>query len=403
MTSPAYPRALRAQLLVMFTVLFVPASLGALLSGHLARQLAPAHAALASAAAVFTALVIVAIGGALILERYVLEPLRHLTDAARDIAAGNLDRRMPRARASDLGDLCAYIDRLALRGYEDQAHVVRAENLASLGRLTSRLAHELGNPLGALRGQLLVLRKQLRQGETSDATDACDALDRECARIERILRGLLAYARTRLPGPEPILLTDVIREAVEQLRARHVLVGVHLTIDVPPEPLQVSAERHDLEEAFLAMLENAVEAMRGRGHLVIRVERAARFTLREPARRRDGDPTIEHPPSTRAQRWLAGNEATDVAKIIIADSGPGVPAELVDRIFDPFFTTKPAGKAAGLGLAIVARIVESFHGTVWVTRAREGGAAFHLLFPAASAPAVPRSMSVRTAPVAIER
>jgi hypothetical protein len=331
---------------------------------------------------VLTALVILAVGGAVIMERGVLEPLRHLTDAARDIASGNLSRRMPDVPSRDLQDLCAYVDRLALRGYEDHAHVIRAENLASLGRLAGRLAHELGSPLGALRGQLQSLRKQLADGDSSDATSVCAMLDEECARIERIVRGLLAYARTRPAASSPVIVTDVVRGALDQLRSKHVLVGVHVTIDMPPEPLYVSGERHELEQALLSVFENAIEAMSGRGRLAVRVERAARFTLREPARRRDDDPGIAHPPSTRAQRWLAGNEATEIVKIIIADSGPGVPAQLVDRIFDPYFTTKPTGKGAGLGLAIVARVVESFHGTVWVTGAREGGAAFHLLFPA---------------------
>jgi signal transduction histidine kinase len=85
------------------------------------------------------------------------------------------------------------------------------------------------------------------------------------------------------------------------------------------------------------------------------------------------------------QRWLEGNDAAEVAKIVVADSGAGVPAALTERIFDPFFTTKPKGKGTGLGLAIVARIVENFRGAVWVTTAREGGAAFHLLFPLVAA------------------
>jgi signal transduction histidine kinase len=76
-------------------------------------------------------------------------------------------------------------------------------------------------------------------------------------------------------------------------------------------------------------------------------------------------------------------------RIIVADSGPGVAPELTERIFEPFFTTKPPGRGTGLGLAIVARIVENFRGTVWVTHAREGGAAFHVLFPIV-VPATPR-------------
>ena len=365
MTPPAIIRSLRAQLLVMFALLFAAAAACAIASKPLA-------------------LALLAIGTLLILERAVLEPLRHFTDSARDISAGNFTRRMPSSRSRELQDLAGYVDRIAHRAMEDQAHLVRAENLASLGRLSSSLAHEIGSPLGALRGQLRVLRKQSREDALPELAHACDALDRECARIERIVRDLLDYARSRPSASTAVSLNDVLRDAIERLRSNHVLVGIHLTIDLPPEPLFVSAERHDLETALQHLFQNAVESMRNRGRLVVRLERAARFTLREPARRRDGDPAIEHPPSSRAQRWLAGNDAADIAKIIIADSGPGVPTELVDRIFDPYFTTKPAGKGAGLGLAIVARIIDSARGTVWVTKAREGGAAFHILLPVLS-------------------
>jgi signal transduction histidine kinase len=80
--------------------------------------------------------------------------------------------------------------------------------------------------------------------------------------------------------------------------------------------------------------------------------------------------------------WLETSRAPDeLLSIVVADSGPGIPEEDEDRIFDPFFTTKEPGKGTGLGLAIVARVVEDLGGTIWVQRAREGGAAFHALFP----------------------
>ena len=90
-----------------------------------------------------------------------------------------------------------------------------------------------------------------------------------------------------------------------------------------------------------------------------------------------------HAPPGRVKAWAARHRNADVVKIVVADSGPGVAPENMERIFDPFFTTKEPGQGTGLGLAIVARIVDNLRGTVWVVPAREGGAAFHLLFPAA--------------------
>jgi signal transduction histidine kinase len=89
-----------------------------------------------------------------------------------------------------------------------------------------------------------------------------------------------------------------------------------------------------------------------------------------------------HRPSPRVSDWLGRERDADAfVKVIVADSGTGVPDADADRIFDPFFTTKEPGKGTGLGLAIVARSVENFGGIVWVERAREGGAALHIFLP----------------------
>jgi signal transduction histidine kinase len=89
-------------------------------------------------------------------------------------------------------------------------------------------------------------------------------------------------------------------------------------------------------------------------------------------------------PSARVRAWMASvGDPELVVKVVVADSGPGVPWNDRERVFDPFFTTKEPGKGTGLGLAVVSRIVESVGGAVWVRDAREGGAAFTLLFPVA--------------------
>jgi hypothetical protein len=292
---------------------------------------------------------------------------------------------MPATSLRELQDVSATFDRLTSRVLADQSQLVRAEKLASIGRLSASVAHEIGNPLGAILGHIHLLRKQLlKHAAPSEELELVAAMERESARIERIVRGLLDYARARPPLPSPVDIQDVIRSTVDLVRTQGALDRVDVVLELTDAPLLIQGQRHDLEQLFVNLLLNSVDAMNGGGRIVVRLERAARFTLREPATRRSAsanDGIIAHPPSSRVQRWLEGNDAAEAVKIVVADSGPGVPAALTERIFDPFFTTKPKGKGTGLGLAIVARIVENFRGVIWVTTAREGGAAFHLLFP----------------------
>ena len=386
-------RSLQTELLIKLAVLLAAAVVLPLMLLS-ARRLPAVHDPVVLAVIVAVDVILFIGWAGLVLRDAVIRPLRNLAQAAEQIVAGDLARRMPPTSVAELHDVASKFDQLTARALEDQTQLVRVEKLASIGRLAASVAHEIGNPLGAILGQVHQLRARLR--DRADSLEALAALERESTRIERIVRGLLDYARMKPPAPTPVAIDDVVRSAVALLRSQGLFAATNLTLELPNDSLFVSGDRHDLEQLLVNLLINAVDAMNGRGQVVIRLERAARFTLREPATRRSADVSeevIEHPPSLRAQRWLAGHDAIEIAKIIVADSGPGVPRELAERIFDPFFTTKPTGKGTGLGLAIVSRIVDNFQGTVWVTTAREGGAAFHVLFPIVAAPSDAKASS----------
>jgi two-component system NtrC family sensor kinase len=125
--------------------------------------------------------------------------------------------------------------------------------------------------------------------------------------------------------------------------------------------------------------------MGGVGTVTIAARDDSVASLQEDVTLRKDDPPnvlVERDRNSRVHAWL--HRVGDPARILtvtVADSGPGVAAEDAERIFDPFFTTKSPGKGTGLGLAIVARIVDNLGGVVWVRRAREGGAAFVMMFP----------------------
>jgi two-component system NtrC family sensor kinase len=230
--------------------------------------------------------------------------------------------------------------------------------------------------------------------------DALSGLERECSRIDRIVRGLLDYARPKHRSSANVDLNAVIHTVTELLASQGLLKHIDLRLS-PAEYAHVPGDRHDLEQVLVNLLLNAVEAMKGVGQLEVILRRTTRSELLAGARRAtDGPDRPVNPPHPRNTQWLEqGGPGEELIMVIVADSGPGVAAEDADRIFEPFYTTKEPGKGTGLGLAIVARSVENAGGTIWVSRSREGGAAFRMLFPAAAA-APRRSLRVEGSVVA---
>jgi len=319
-------------------------------------------------------------------EKIVLQPLREAMSAAEAIAAGDLARRLTPGETLEMMHLASSVNRMTDRLLEERAHLIRAEKMASIGRLAAGVAHEIGNPLGAINGYVHLL-KTAPPGSGA-ASEALAGLERESARIDRIVRGLLDYARARPKGVGAVDLNDTARSVVELLTSQGAFKHVQVEFRASAEPTFVSAERHDLEQTFVNLLLNAVDAMQGRGALSLIVRHTTRRELLSGARRAsDGSSQPINPPDARVTRWLEEGEAQRIVMAAIADTGPGIPPEDVERIFEPFYTTKEPGKGTGLGLAIVARAIDNAGGTIWVSRSREGGAAFRILLPLSSAPA----------------
>ena len=335
-------------------------------------------------------------------ERVVLRPLRETITAIEAIASGDLQRRVVPGDSAEMKNLADSVNRMTDRLLEERAHLVRVEKMASVGRLAAGIAHEIGNPLGAIAGYTHLARTA--PSGSAQTSEALVGLERETARIDRIIRGLLDYARPRSRTPADVDLNDVARAVVDLLHSQGVLKRVELELRVADEPLLVPGDRHDFEQAFVNLLLNAVEAMEGRGSLSINLRRTDAAELTMGARRAsDAESRPLNPPSARALRWLEGTRAESIAVVVITDSGPGIPAEDAERVFEPFFTTKQPGKGTGLGLAIVARAVENAAGTIWVSRAREGGAAFRMLFPTHPAPRPSRARRPRpSVPVVVQ-
>ncbi len=319
--------------------------------------------------------------GAHLVHRLVLGPLSQLSHEADALATEGLRSAAPVYETAELAHLSSRFRAMTEALLDVQSQVVRVEKLAGIGTLAAGVAHEVRNPLGALGTYVDVLRRR----DTDPAVT--DAMRVAIERIERTVQSLLAYAR---PGAAEGTadLNDAVRTSLDFLAAQGLLKNQRLTVELEPDLPLIHGDRHLLEQVMVNLVVNASQASPG-GVLVV-------GTLREIFEPRGRDlPRAGEPwdpkrhagrplraPRSRARPWRPDiPPGTPGALLYVADDGPGVPDDARERIFDPFYTTKDPGEGTGLGLAIVARTVHESGGTVWVDRAREGGAVFKVFLP----------------------
>ncbi|HET8656381.1 MAG TPA: ATP-binding protein [Longimicrobiaceae bacterium] len=400
------PGSLRAELLFNLAFLAAAALLLALWTASIVRLEVfafPQSLTLLVVLVVLDVLVFVALGNHLI-RRLVLRPLAETAEAAEAIAEGDYERRVPPGRTREVALLARSLNRLTdqllqnqmrlaenvrsldetnQRLTEAQRDLIQAEKMASIGRLAAGIAHEIGNPLGALVGYASVLRRR------GAAPELSEGIEREARRIDQIVRGLLDYARPGAGTREHVDVNDSVRRVVELLRQQGRLGGVEVQLKLGDALPPIDAVPHRLDQVFVNLFTNADAAMRGTGTLTI-------VTLRErynparpaPARRADDPPGVNYA-HLRRQRHAAAREPAalpadrEVVRVIVSDTGPGIAPEHVDTVFDPFFTTRAPGEGTGLGLAIVAGTVAEMGGRIEVSSATGGGAVFTLLLPSA--------------------
>src|SRR6266702_2565946 len=366
--------ALRVELLVYLTFLAAFAILVGVATSQLALAISPERGIVLVVIFVAAEVGIFVLYGRSLVTRLVLRPLSRVMDAADAVADGDLEARAPDADTRDFATLAERLNRMTDRLLDAQSQLVRSEKLASIGRLAAGVAHEVGNPLGAVGTYVEVLRRR-------GADDAVIA--RELDRIDRIVRSLLDYARPHEDPLQPVDAARVAAGAFELLKAQGAFRGVRAQVDVSPDVPRILGRAHVLEQALENLLLNAVDAAPPPdGQIVIGARRWAYEPGHAPPKRASDPDHATHPrmPERRPSRieFAAGQPG---ALLFVADSGSGVALADRDKVFEPFYTTKEPGRGTGLGLAIVARSVDEMGGVVWVDAAREGGAVFKMFFP----------------------
>jgi signal transduction histidine kinase len=286
---------------------------------------------------------------------WLTSPLDRVLSGVRQFSGGALPRpvEVPRS-ARELRDLAVAFNEMAERLIEKQRVLVReteerielerrlrhAELFAALGRLTGGVAHELGSPLGVIRVRAEAI--QAADGASEPVRRHADAIGEEVERIARLVRNLIHVARRHGAPSRRVELGAVVYGAVEALRPEAEAAGIALELRLPDDDVEVRGDETLLHHALYGVALNSIQALRTHSG-----ERHLRVDLAPGASR---------------------------VRVVIEDSGPGIPAEDLPRVFEPFFTTKDVGQGSGLGLAICAGIAEE-HGGTLTLGPREGGGA----------------------------
>jgi PAS domain S-box-containing protein len=215
---------------------------------------------------------------------------------------------------------------------ESQAQVVANAKFAALGEMASGIAHEINNPLAVIQGLASQVREQLDHSGKGNAviTDQLQTIEKMATRISSIIKGLRTFSRQT--DWDPITVGDVssiVDETLAIFSSRLHSSGVQLEVKLPAVSMRVRCRASEVCQVLVNLLNNAFDATE-----------------------LNFDRKIE----------LSAEARENLVRIIVADNGPGVPAELSEKIFQPFFTTKEVGKGTGLGLSISKRLVESLGG-----------------------------------------
>ena len=350
--------------------------------------------------------------GSFLLSRVLVTPLKDLVQLTQNISEGDFDQKIEVTSKNEIGQLIAsfnrMIDRLkeneeSLQNYLDslesankklkqaQEELVRSEKLASIGRFAAGVAHEVGNPLGAILGYTSILE---RDGiESEEAKDYLRRIEKEIDRINRIVRELLDFARPSKFEIRLIQVNSLIENTLSLLSYQKTFKNIETLLDLQADLPPIKGDESQLSQVLINIILNAIDAMPSGGTLTIQsasrvVEHAVPSVFPRPyARRRKGDPAEMDYSQMRKPDPLSAlltkfSRGDHLVKIRISDTGMGIKKEDIERIFDPFFTTKPPDKGTGLGLSVSLGIVESMGGEIKVESEVGKGSAFEIFFQA---------------------
>ena len=317
--------------------------------------------------------------------RVVHRPVRLLTEATQKLSAGHAGYQLPVVSADELGDLARSFNRMSLQIATDEAqltaaartledrvraktrelksahdHVLQVEKMACMGKLAAVVAHEINNPLSGILTYSRLLRRWLERDPNQferrqEVEQTLDLISGESRRCGDLVKNLLTFSRTAPLNLAPTDINAVVDRCLRLVQHQLELVGIQCQLDLAPRLPRLHCDAAQMEQALLAIVMNAIDAMPRGGNL-----------------------------------WLGTSPSpAGQLRLTVRDDGVGIAPDLLPRIFEPFLTTKETGKGVGLGLAISRGIVERHGGSIAVVSELGRGTTFTISLPLESPPDAP--------------
>ncbi len=289
-------------------------------------------------------LVVLSVAMATFLAGRVVQSLKLLEDYTRSVSQGELPELPMHGGEKEIDAIIQAFKRMTHELQIRQKQLVQSEKLAALGTLLAGVAHELNNPLSNISTSAQILAEEIEEDNLEFKKSLVTQIDEQADKARDIVRTLLEFSRSQVFEKKELPLLKLVTDTIRLIRGQ-VPSMVDVRVEIP-EDLAIFADKQRIQQVFLNLIKNAIDAVDENGHIWI-----------------------------TARRLESGGTKREV-EIMIEDDGPGIPPEDARRIFDPFFTTKDVGKGSGLGLFIAHDIIESHGGSITVDSHPGSGTTF---------------------------
>jgi two-component system NtrC family sensor kinase len=323
-------------------------------------------------------ILIVAVVAALFLTITVLKPVKTLMKGVQQISSGNLDLPITVQSKDELGTLAhSFNDMTRLLKHEKEenrrwsetlqerirektgelkavhSQILQIEKMASLGKLSATVAHELNNPLEGILTYAKLIAKRLKKDATTSTLqqqtlEDIDLIARETSRCGTIVKNLLLFSKKQVGEFALIPVKQIVEKAARLVHHHFTISNVQMQTSYSSDDISIMCDENQMQQALVALFVNAVEAMPEGGAILLNVNQT---------------------------------EPEDEITITLSDTGIGILQEDLLHIFEPFFTTKTGGKGVGLGLSVVYGIIERHGGRISVSSESGKGTTFTITIP----------------------